>query len=57
MTVRQCMDSADVHSRLKKTMGQVQAADRMIDENVPCGDADKTIESFTKPVERFADRG
>ncbi len=57
MTVRQCMDSADVHSRLKKTMGQVQAADRMIDEDMPYGDADKTIESFTKPVERFADRG
>ena len=75
---------------LKKIIGQVQAIDRMIDEDVPCedilaqinaaksalngcgkvvleehiqhcvrdgiqhGDADKTIESFTKAVERFA---
>ena len=75
---------------LKKIIGQVQAIDRMVDEDVPCedvlaqinaaksalhkagqvvleghikhcvrdgiehGDADKTIESFTKAVERFA---
>lgn len=88
--MRQCMDSDNLHRRLKKIIGQVQAIDRMIDEDVPCedvlsqinaaksalngcgkvvleghikhcvrdglehGDADKTIESFTKAVERFA---
>lgn len=77
-------------SQTKKIIGQVQAIDRMIDEDVPCeevlsqinaaksalngcgkvvleghikhcvrdgiehGDAEKTIESFTKAVERFA---
>ena len=77
----------------KKIIGQVQAIDRMIDEDVPCedvlaqinaaksalhgcgkvvleghirhcvrdgiehGDADKTIESFTKAVERFSNMG
>ena len=77
----------------EKIIGQVQAIDRMIDEDVPCedilaqinaaksalhkcgqvvleghiqhcvrdgiqhGDADKTIESFTKAVERFSNMG
>ena len=89
-TVKQCMDADNLHRRLKKIIGQVQAIDRMIDEDIPCedilsqinaaksalhkagqivleghlkhcvkdaiehGDADKTIESFTKAVERFA---
>ena len=88
-----CMDSENLHRRLKKIIGQVQAIDRMIDEDVPCedvlsqinaaksalhgcgkvvleghikhcvrdgiehGDADKTIESFTKAVERFSNMG
>ena len=85
--MRQCMDADNLHRRLKKIIGQVQAIDRMVDEDVPCedvlsqinaaksalhkcgqvvleghiqhcvrdgiqhGDADKTIESFTKAVE------
>ena len=88
--MKQCMDSENLHRRLKKIIGQVQAIDRMVDEDVPCedvlalinaaksalhgcgkivleghikhcvkdgikeGDADKTIENFTKAVERFA---
>ena len=88
--MKQCMDSDNLHRRLKKIIGQVQAIDRMIDEDVPCedilsqinaaksalhkvgqivldghihhcfldviehGDAEKTIESFTKAVERFS---
>ena len=88
--MKQCMDSQNLHRRLKKIIGQVQAIDRMIDEDIPCedilsqinaaksalhkvgqvvleghikhcvrdgiehGDADKTIESFTKAVERFS---
>lgn len=84
------MDAENLHKRLKKIIGQVQAIDRMVDEDVPCedilslisaaksalnkagqvvleghirhcvregivhGDADKTIEDFTKAVERFA---
>ena len=85
--MKQCMDAENLHRRLKKIIGQVQAIDRMIDEDVPCedvlsqinaaksalhgcgkvvleghikhcvrdgiehGDADKTIENFTKAVE------
>lgn len=88
--MKQCMDAKNLHSRLAKIIGQIQAIDRMVDEDVPCedvlsqinaaksalhkcgqvvleghikhcvrdgiehGDADKTIESFTKAVERFA---
>ena len=86
----QCMDSYNLHRRLRKIIGQVQAIDRMVDEDVPCedilsqvnaaksalhrvgqvvleghikhcvkdgiehGDAEKTLDSFTKAVERFA---
>ena len=34
--MRQCMDGDNLHRRLKKIIGQVQAIDRMIDEDVPC---------------------
>ena len=36
--MKQCMDAENLHRRLKKIMGQVQASDRMIDEDVPCED-------------------
>ena len=36
--MRQCMDADNLHRRLKKILGQVQAIDRMIDEDVPCED-------------------
>lgn len=91
--MKQCMDSENLHRRLKKIIGQVQAIDRMIDEDIPCedilsqlnaaksalhgcskvvleghiklcirdgiehGDAEKTLEDFTKAVERFANMG
>lgn len=91
--MKRCMDADNLHRRLKKIIGQVQAIDRMVDEDVPCedilaqinaaksalhgcgkvvleghikhcvrdgiehGDADKTIENFTKAVERFSNMG
>ena len=36
--MKQCMDSDNLHRRLKKIVGQVQAIDRMVDEDVPCED-------------------
>ena len=36
--MRQCMDAENLHRRLKKIIGQVQAIDRMIDEDVPYED-------------------
>ena len=38
LPMRQCMDSDNLHRRLKKIIGQVQAIDRMIDEDIPCED-------------------
>ena len=36
--MRQCIDAENLHRRLKKIIGQVQAIDRMVDEDVPCED-------------------
>ncbi len=89
----QCMDAENLHRRLKKIVGQINAIDRMIDEDVPCeeilsqinaaksalhkagqvileghikhcvlegiqnGDAEETLNRFTKTIERFANMG
>ncbi len=34
--MKKCMDSENLHRRLKKIIGQLNAIDRMIDEDVPC---------------------
>ncbi len=88
--MKKCMDAPNLHKRLKKIIGQLQAIDRMVDEDIPCedilsqvnaaksalhkvgqvileghiqhcvreglesGNAEETIKSFTKAVERFA---
>ncbi|MEI3327590.1 MAG: metal-sensing transcriptional repressor [Thomasclavelia sp.] len=36
--MRKCMDADNLHRRLKKIIGQVQAIDIMVDEDVPCED-------------------
>lgn len=36
--MRQCMDAENLHKRLKKIIGQINAIDRMVDEDVPCED-------------------
>ena len=36
--MRQCMDAENLLKRLKKIIGQVNAIDRMVDEDVPCED-------------------
>lgn len=36
--MKQCMDADNLHRRLKKIIGQVQAIDRMVDGDVPCED-------------------
>ena len=34
--MRQCMDAYNLHRRLRKVIGQLNAIDRMVDEDVPC---------------------
>lgn len=36
--MKQCMDAENLHRRLAKIIGQIQAIDRMVDEDVPCED-------------------
>ncbi len=34
--MKRCMDSDNLHRRLKRISGQIAALDRMIDEDIPC---------------------
>ena len=36
--MKQCRDAKNLHRRLSKIKGQVEAIDRMVDEDVPCED-------------------
>ena len=47
--MKQCMDAENLHRRLKKIVGQVQAIDRMVDEDIPCEDilAPQTLKNPT----------
>ena len=88
--MKKCMDAENIHRRMKKIIGQLNAIDRMVDEDIPCedvimqinaaksalhkvgqivleghlhhcvkegiehGDAQKTIEDFSKAIEYFS---
>jgi len=34
--MRQCMDLKDLHQRINRTIGQLNAIDKMIEEDIPC---------------------
>ncbi len=34
--MKQCMDSENLHRRLKRIAGQISGLERLIDEDVPC---------------------
>lgn len=34
--MKQCMDTENLHRRLKKIIGQLNAIDRMIEKDIPC---------------------
>ena len=36
--MRQCMDSENIHRRMNKIIGQLNAINKMVDEDVPCED-------------------
>ena len=50
--MRQCMDAENLHRRLKKIIGQVQAIDRMVDEDVPCEDILSQINAAKSALHR-----
>ena len=54
--MKQCMDSDNLHRRLKKIMGQLQAIDRMIDEDVPCEDVLAQMNAVICSPQMWTDR-
>ena len=36
--MRQCMDAENLHRRMKKILGQLNAVDKMVDQDIPCED-------------------
>ncbi|HJA08733.1 MAG TPA: metal-sensing transcriptional repressor [Candidatus Mailhella merdigallinarum] len=52
--MRQCTNAnaAKLHARLKKIVGQVQAVDRMIDEDIPCEDVLSQINACKSALHR-----
>lgn len=50
--MKECMDSNNLHRRLSKIVGQVQAIDRMIDEDVPCEDILAQINAVKSALHR-----
>ena len=50
--MRQCMDSENLHRRLRKIVGQVQAIDRMVDEDIPCEDILAQINAAKSALDR-----
>lgn len=49
--MKDCMDSENLHRRLKKISGQVAAVDRMIDQDVPCEDIMIQINAIKSAVQ------
>lgn len=50
--MRECMDSENLHRRLKKISGQVAAVDRMIDEDIPCEEIMVQINAIKSAVHK-----
>ena len=36
--MKKCMDAENIHRRMKKIIAQLNAIDRMVDEDIPCED-------------------
>ncbi len=50
--MKQCMDSEKLHRRLNRIIGQVQAINRMIDEDVACEDVLSQINAAKSALHR-----
>lgn len=50
--MKQCMDSENLHRRLKKIIGQVQAIDRMVDADIPCEDVLSQVNAVKSALHR-----
>lgn len=52
--MKQCMDSVNLHRRMKKVIGQLNAIDRMIDEDIPCEDIIMQINAAKSALHKVA---
>ena len=52
--MKQCMDSVNLHRRMKKVIGQLNAIDRMIDEDRPCEDIIMQINAAKSALHKVA---
>lgn len=50
--MKQCMDSENLHRRLKKIIGQINAIERMIDDDIPCEDVLSQINAAKSALHR-----
>ena len=50
--MKQCMDAPNLHRRLKKILGQIEAIDRMVDKDVPCEDVLAQINAAKSALHR-----
>ncbi len=50
--MKQCMDTENLHKRLRRIEGQVTAIDRMIEEDVPCEDVLSLINAAKSALHR-----
>lgn len=50
--MKQWRDSTTLHRRLKMIVGQVQAIDRMVDEDIPCEDVLAQINAAKSALNR-----
>ncbi len=53
--MRECMDQENLHRRLKKIAGQVNAIDRMIDEDIPCEDIMNQINAVRSAMHKVGE--
>lgn len=50
--MKQCMDQENLHKRLMRIRGQIEAIDRMINEDVPCEDVLAQVNAVKSAVHR-----
>ena len=50
--MKDCLDAQNLHRRLARIIGQVQAIDRMVEEDIPCEDLLSQINAVKSAMHR-----
>ena len=51
--MKKCMDSENLHKRIRRVVGQLQAVDRMVDEDMPCEDVLAQIRAASSALHKI----